>query len=946
MRFDLLGPMEIRWAGGDVSAVSGPRVRGLLALLLLDAGRVVHADRLIDGLYGGRPPSLPTRALQSQVSRLRQALRGGAEVTFHQSGYRLAVEPEAVDVHRFQRLAADGRAALNAGRAARAADLLGEALALWRGAALSGATMTPGLAARAERLEELRRDALEDRAEADLAEGRCHRPVADLREHVGAHPLRERPRGQLMRALHGCGRTAEALALYEETRRVLADELGTEPGAELRAVHLAVLRDEPVVGPGSGTSRGVRVRTGDSGEDRAPSPRPPVHRSSAPAPPPPPPASGAGSGPGAGRHSTADGAAARPVTTGAALRSAAGSAPEGEGPGPGPARHPGAGAAAASGRRRLPAALTGFVGRDEPVRRLDLLLDRARLVTLTGVGGVGKTRLAVEVAARRAEEVCLVELAGDTPTTDVPRAVLAALGLGDTPASALPGAGASRTTELLLSALADRSSLLVLDTCEHVVDDVSRLARELLSGCPGLTVLATSREPLGITGETLFPVTPLEVPARDAALTAEEALRLASVRLFTDRARAVRADFVLDGDTLAPVLGICRALDGLPLALELAAARLRSLPVAALAAGLEDPFALLSRGSRTAVPRHRSLGAALDWSWDLLDEEERALARRLSVFPSGATPTAVERVCGPFTTGTLDLLSSLADKSLVTVADADGPRFGMLETVRAYCARRLTEAGEAERTRRAHALHGSGPAEAAVTRTRDGAGYAATVVELPRTPLHRSAYQEPMAALRLAAVLWRHWWRTGTAGGDAREPEVRRHGRTLAPPGPALHGTTRAAGPVRVPAPARSGPPGTATSDAIPATVALAAGGRAADTGRAPGTDHPAAVTSGALGVGLPAAAALGARGVNLPAVPAGTPGPGLSAGAVGTPGANAPAVAAGTPGANLPLGADRAPRTHQQPVGAEPPAQSPHPAGAARPSRTRPSPRNRPPPP
>lgn len=824
MRFDLLGPMEIRWPGGDISAVSGPRVRGLLALLLLDAGRVVHADRLIDGLYGGHPPGRPTRALQSQVSRLRQALGGAAEVTFHQSGYRLAVEPEAVDVHRFQRLTASGRAALNAGEAARAAELLGEALSLWRGAALSGATVTPCLAAQAARLEELRRDALEDRAEADLAAGRCHGPVADLREHVGAHPLRERPRGQLMRALHGCGRTAEALALYEETRRLLADELGTEPGAELRAVHLAVLRDEPAAGPVSRAARGAVVRPGGSWGERAPSGHPPVdpgpRRSPPePAPPAPPPSTGARGGSGTARRSSADGVTG-PVTAPVAV----------------------------AARRRLPAALTSFVGRDEPVRQLGLLLDRARLVTLTGVGGVGKTRLAVEAAARRSGEVCYVELAGDSPTTDVPRAVLEALGLDDPPAAA------PRATDLLLSALADRRSLLVLDTCEHVVDDVSRLARELLSGCPGLTVLATSREPLGITGETLFPVTPLEVPPRDTGIPAEEALRHASVRLFADRARAVRADLVLDGDALASVLDICRALEGLPLALELAAARLRSLPVAALAAGLDDPFALLSRGSRTGVPRHRSLGAALDWSWDLLDEEERALARRLSVFPAGATPAAVERVCGPFGAGTLDLLSSLADKSLVAVAVADdgGPRFGMLETVRAYCARRLTEAGEAERTRRAHAAETAAvPHDGGAGCGDDGTGCVAAVREQPRTPLHRTAYAEPMIALRLAAELWRQWWRCGPDGVGTPEPGDPGHDGRLPRPSPALRDAIQAAGGVRVAGQARpgpAGPPGPVGLEAAPAPAPLPAGRRAAGAGRAAGGDGPpdAAHTPGA----------------------------------------------------------------------------------------------------
>ena len=200
------------------------------------------------------------------------------------------------------------------------------------------------------------------------------------------------------------------------------------------------------------------------------------------------------------------------------------------------------------------------------------------------------------------------------------------------------------STARVAAALAGRALLLVVDNCEHVVDDVARLLDRLLGACPQLRVLATSREALGITGETLHPVPALALPPADA--TPAEAAGYASVRLFADRAVAVRPGFRLDESTAGPVLRICRALDGLPLAIELAAARLRALPVAEVAARLDDRFRLLSRGSRTAVPRHRTLRAVVEWSWDLLDERERMLARRLTVFTGGATLAAAEQVCG------------------------------------------------------------------------------------------------------------------------------------------------------------------------------------------------------------------------------------------------------------------------------------------------------------
>ena len=270
-------------------------------------------------------------------------------------------------------------------------------------------------------------------------------------------------------------------------------------------------------------------------------------------------------------------------------------------------------------------------------------LEAYRLVTLVGPGGAGKTRLAAEVAARaagqrapdggRPDGIWMAELASVTDAADVPQAVLGSIGLRE---SRLLPDGSQRITSRdartrLLEGLADARALLVLDNCEHLIDACAHLADALLAHSPRLRIVATSREPLGIIGESLFVVPPL---AEDPA-----------VRLFADRAAAVSPDFTLDGETLPLVLDIVRRLDGLPLAIELAAARLRTLPLAEISRRLTDRFRLLTGGSRTALPRHRTLRAVVEWSWELLTPAERLLAERFSVFPAGATPAAVAAVC-------------------------------------------------------------------------------------------------------------------------------------------------------------------------------------------------------------------------------------------------------------------------------------------------------------
>ncbi|HEX3813079.1 MAG TPA: BTAD domain-containing putative transcriptional regulator [Mycobacteriales bacterium] len=680
MFFGILGAVEAWRPDGTVVAVGGPRVRALLAVLLLDAGRVVGTERLIDSLYGQRPPADAANALQSQVSRLRRGLGdAGAVVQRHPGGYRLDVEPGDVDAGRFQELREEGRLALAAGERQRAADRLGAALALWRGPALAD---VPGVSAPAARLEELRAATVEDHAEALVELGRHREVVPELQELVGAYPLRERPRAQLMRALYGSGRQAEALAVFEDARRTLADELGADPSAELTETQLAVLRADPELGPAAGPAAGPAE--------------------TAPATP----------------------ALARP-----------------------------------------PAQLTSFVGRAEELREIEKALGRARLVTLLGPGGAGKTRLAIEASRQLPDELCFVDLApieGGAPGTGdaVAQAMLGALGLRESgllPTASAPADAAAR----LIAALTDRLLLLVIDNCEHVIGEVAALAGQLLGACPRLRVLATSREPLGITGEALRPLQPLASPPPETAAVA--ASSYPAVRLFVDRAAAVAPDFALDDGNLATVLRICAALDGLPLAIELAAARLRSLTVEQVAARLDDRFGLLSRGDRTKAPRHQTLRAVVAWSWSLLSEPERQLAARLTVFAGGATAAAVATVCVLSEGEAVELLADLVDKSLVETGDG---RYRMLDTIRVYCAERLAETGDAERLRAAHVGYFTELASVAESHLRSAEQLdwlAVLTVEHGNlmAALRWAVQTDTAAALRLLALLSPSWWLRG-----------------------------------------------------------------------------------------------------------------------------------------------------------------------------------------
>ncbi|WP_328668733.1 AfsR/SARP family transcriptional regulator [Streptomyces sp. NBC_00328] len=627
VRYRILGTTQALRPDGTPVPVGGARLRALLTVLALRPGRTVSAAVLVDEVWDGDPPTDATGALQALVGRLRRAI-GADSVASADGGYRLEAAPDDVDLHRFERLAGEGSRAAADGDPAKAAVILDDALALWRGPALAD---LPDRTAEAAHWETRRLHARHARLTAALALGHAESALPELTALCDAHPLDEPLQVLRLRALREAGRTAEALAAYEDVRQALADRLGSDPGSELQSLYGELLR--PAGAGGGAHTQGAEARsTGvDHGVD----------------------------------HDLVE-RRARPVS-----------------PPPG----------------NLRARLTSFVGREKDIDAIQGDLATARLVTLLGPGGAGKTRLSQETAEALAptlrDGVWLAELAPVDDPKAVPEAVLTAVGARET---VLRGAGAEEMRVVadrhddpltrLTEHCAKRRMLIVLDNCEHVVDAAAHLAEALLERCPGVTVLATSREPLGVPGELLRPVDPLPEPV--------------ALRLLADRGAAARPGFRVEDDPGAAA-EICRRLDGLPLAIELAAARLRMLTPRQIADRLDDRFRLLTSGSRTVLPRQQTLRAVVDWSWDLLDETERDTLGRLSVFAGGCDLAAAEAVCGP---AALDVLGSLVDKSLVVAApsgEADlEMRYRLLETVAEYARERLDESGAREATERAH----------------------------------------------------------------------------------------------------------------------------------------------------------------------------------------------------------------------------------------------------
>ena len=412
----------------------------------------------------------------------------------------------------------------------------------------------------------------------------------------------------------------------------------------------------------------------------------------------------------------------------------------------------------------LPVQLTSFIGRAQEMVEVKRLLAAAPVVTLLGAGGAGKTRLALHVAAdvleTHQEGVWLVELAPITDPALVPQTVAAALGLREP---------ARQATEALLDFLEPKSVLLVMDNCEHLLSASADLCARLLRRCPKLRVLATSREPLSVAGEASYRVPSLSLPDPQQPPSPETINQYAAVRLFVERAVFYQPRFAVTTANAKAIAEVCRRLDGIPLALELAAARVRVLTVEQIGARLDDRFRLLTGGARTALPHHQTLRAAIDWSHDLLADGERALFRRLSVFVGGFTLDAAEGVCADgaiASTLILDLLTRLVDKSLIGVDVGSGAeaRYRLLETVRQYAVDRLVESGEAAAVRTRHrdvflALAERAEPELQGPDQKIWLDRLAVELDNLRAALEwcRTDPEGPDAGVRLAGALWWFW---------------------------------------------------------------------------------------------------------------------------------------------------------------------------------------------
>ena len=566
----VLGALEVVGENGS-AALPAAKHRRLLAALVLTHGSTASSDLLIDAVWGEAPPASARKLLQVYVSQLRKVLPDGVLIVTRSPGYALELPDGAVDATRFEQLVGEASQALEDENPALAASLAERALSLWRGRAYAELAYDDVAREESQRLEELRLAATELRLRAKLDLGADSEVRGELLALADAHPLRETVQQLAMLALYRAGRQTEALDLFAATRRRLHDELGLEPGPQLRALQRRILEQsadlERTVGP----------------EIRAdPLPEPP----------------------------------------------------------------------------------NPLVGRVQELERLRRLLrdGTSRLIVLTGAGGSGKTRLAIEIAREAgssyANGAALVELAPVQDHTLVVPTIAYALGIAEAPGEPL--------LETLAYALRGRELLLLLDNAEHVRAAAPAFA-ELVSRAPRLTVLVTSRAVLHVSGEHVVPVGPLD--ADDAR------------ELFVRRARAIDPGFELEEGGERAVREICRRLDGLPLALELAAARARVLDPRALLDRLSSRLTLLTAGPRDLPARQQTLRETIAWSTNLLSEHEQNVFAALAVFPAGATLDAAEAVCG----ADLDVLATLVDHHLIRRGGDDREsRFGQLETIREY----------------------------------------------------------------------------------------------------------------------------------------------------------------------------------------------------------------------------------------------------------------------
>ncbi len=607
-RFGVLGPLVLELDGDAVPVPSG-RQRSLLALLLCNAGVPLSRDRLIDELWGERPPATAVSALHVHLSKLRGLL--GGLLVLEPAGYALQPGAFAVDAARFEGLVEQARA-----EPARAETLLAEALSLFRGEPLCDIDSDGSVAQWRRELEETRLQATLLRLDLKLAEGAAAELVGEFERLVGAHPFEERVWGQLMLALYRAGRQAEALEAFQRARRLLSAELGLDPGEPLKRLQQRILERDATLSVSA-------------------------------LEPSPPPGNGA---------VLAPSAMPEPV------------------------------------RSSLPRPLTRLVGRERELELLDGMVHDpdVRLITLTGPGGVGKTRLLLELARRHeleyADGAVFVRL---ERLTD-PALVAAEIAIGLAQRDGTDGP----TADGLAAYLGERELLLVIDNFEHLLG-AAVLVAELLGLASRIRVLVSSRTPLRIRGEQIFKLEPLELPLDDSQTDAAES---PAVQLFIQCALAVDRQLDIDASTTQTIAQVCRALDGLPLAIELAAARSHSLSPAQIADQLAQPLLIGEHALRDLPDRQQTLEATIRWSYDLLSESTRAVLRGAAVFLGGFTLPALQEVTGiPARAATDELL----DAALVRRQGEEG-RLELRVLVRAFALDELHTVGRAGD---AHARH-------------------------------------------------------------------------------------------------------------------------------------------------------------------------------------------------------------------------------------------------
>jgi predicted ATPase/DNA-binding SARP family transcriptional activator len=614
----VLGSLELDGPAGPIAIRQG-RERKLLSLLLMRRESAVPVDVIIEELWPEQRPANERNALQVLVSGLRRQLEPVSDdfrLDRTADAYCLSVrDPALVDAVVFEREVREAQERLAAGATEAevrdALALMDHALAIWRGTPYTDSLYEPFAQADVTRLREIHANAREQRARALLRLGRHRDAVEVLQTLATEHPLRESVWAALILSLYRSQRQGEALRLYTVARRNLVEELGVEPGPELRDLEQRVLQQDPTL-------------------DWTPLE------------------------PGAGSPT-------RPANVAPAV----------------------AAASALPLESSVPAEVSSLVGRAAEIREvLDLVGDN-RLVTLTGAGGIGKTRIAVAVASQlRADVVTrLIDLGSLHDGADVGQLLASDLGVQTNPGV--------DPLDSIATALGETPLLLVLDTCEHVLNSAALATSRLLRRSPNLRVLATSRQPLGVAGEVVW-LTPALGLADPDAHAVERVTASDAVQLFVERARARRSGFELDETNAADVARICRTLDGLPLAIELAAARVNLLSPARILERIDDRFALLSQGTTAVDPRQRSLRATIEWSYDLLTDDQRTYFDRLSVFASSFDIDAAAAVAGRGLVGDpLDLLGALVERSLVQ--SVEGDRFDLLDTLRSFGSERLQD---------------------------------------------------------------------------------------------------------------------------------------------------------------------------------------------------------------------------------------------------------------